>query len=296
MTTATTTIPTASVQQYAMKMLEMLSCTTSAQQYALVKRRVGTLSEAQRLEMLAEFLGSINKWHMGLNRDAERLESGLLPIGDPKDFDVLGGCRHEAAHEGALVVTRFENVKDFLRSEGLELEKLRWAIRLLAERNTCERSTADIAPEILCAQKYVRRVLKAFDEEPAPAAGQANSKENLTPAQGARVRKARRKLDLQALDRKARKVLRGFKTFPIVRLANILRCSTGTSKKLPAWKDHMAARNHRRVKVWEPLNDVLTDNTADPKAVDPKDEAIARLAREQEADHKDDNTPGYERA
>jgi hypothetical protein len=109
-------------------------------------------------------------------------------------------------------------------------------------------------------------------------------------------RQARRKLDRVALDKQARKALRRHKTFPIAKLARILKCSTGVVSKLGAWRDHMKARVYRRVKVMERLTDVITDNAPDTQATNPRDEAIARLTREQEAEHEEDHTPGYERS
>ncbi|MCY3018934.1 MAG: hypothetical protein NTW87_07895 [Planctomycetota bacterium] len=175
--------------------------TTRAQQRDILARQLGKLTDAQRLEMLAECLGRIQKWHEGLNRDAALLESGRLPIGDPKDFDALGGCRHEAAHDLALLLTRDEKIGAFLRSEGMVLEKLREAMRHLAERNYCEASTLDIRPEILDGQNYVRMVLKVLDA--APAAGQPAAETPPPPPRGKRQR-----LDWPTLQKKGHDLLR----------------------------------------------------------------------------------------
>jgi hypothetical protein len=88
-----------------------------------------------------------------------------------------------------------------------------------------------------------------------------------------------------AIDKSVCLVLARLPNITVRELARLVGCSVGAAANAPAWKQEMVRRHNPGV---ESLDQQHIDSVADPRAVDPKQAAIARLIEEQRQDQMTD--------
>ncbi|MGD0090875.1 MAG: hypothetical protein ABSE73_13235 [Planctomycetota bacterium] len=131
------------------------------------------------------------------------------------------------------------------------------------------------AAPVLAATQPVTAAPQETNGQAAPAAGQAVALAAPAPAHQTAPHRARPRLDMVELNKKAKLYLHRQRSLSIRKLAKKLHCSTATAFKLPAWKAHMG-RNPKKY--------IRTANDAE----------LARLTVEQKNDAGADSLPDYE--